>query len=243
MWPAVTPPSLINAHQQDANMQFLAQYNRQGWSLAATSDITTVEQLAGKTLAVHSETSFTKTVADLIIKSTTCRTSTKSSCPVRRFGLKLYSAGRLIRRFSISRTSYCEPSGSGRHQHPRSFLAALPELTSVRFMAMKPWIDAHPALAKEVVKALIEANRHAVDDPDWVISQAQAYYDDQDPAIVEEIIRAFIEGDHWVLDGGMSEENAQGEHFGTSTLGRRPSRPTRGEHQFPLPPRHPQRSA
>ena len=91
------------------------------------------------------------------------------------------------------------------------FSQLFPELTSVRFTANKEWVDANRPLAKEIVKALIVANREAVADPDATVAAAQEEYSDQDPAVVEAIIRAFIEGDHWVLDGGMSEENAMSE--------------------------------
>jgi NitT/TauT family transport system substrate-binding protein len=207
-----TPPVTINAHEQDQNLQFLAQYNRQAWSLAATADITDVEQLSGKTIAVHGETSFTKTVAELIIEEyglTDVEVLIIPGSDVRAQALLSGQIDATV--LDIQDVALASSQAPGAINVLVRFSQLYPELTSVRFTANRTWIDEHPALAREISKGLIEANRAAVEDPDGTVAQAQEYYPDQDPEITEAIIRAFIEGDHWVLDGGMSEENALSE--------------------------------
>jgi NitT/TauT family transport system substrate-binding protein len=207
-----TPPGTISAHQQDPNIQFLAQYNRQAWSLASTADITTVEQLAGKTVAVHGETSFTKTVADLIIEEYGLEDVEVVIIPGSDVRAQALLSGQIDATvLDIQDVALASQQAPGEINILVRFSQLYPELTSVRFAASKVWIDENRALAKEVVKALIEANRAAVADPDGTVAKAQAYFDDQDPDLVDGIIRSFIEGDHWVLDGGMSEENALSE--------------------------------
>jgi NitT/TauT family transport system substrate-binding protein len=207
-----TPPATINAHQQSPDIQFLAQYNRQAWSLASTADIGSVEELAGKTIAVHGETSFTKTVADLIIEEYNLQDVEVVIIPGSDVRAQALLSGQIDATvLDIQDVALAQHEAPGEINILVRFSQLYPHLTSVRFTANRTWIDENPGLAKEVVKALVEANRQAVDDPDWVIEQAVEYYDDQDPALVEEIIRAFIDGDHWVLDGGMSQENALAE--------------------------------
>ncbi len=207
-----TPPVTINAHIQDPNIQFLAQYNRQAWSLASTSDITDVEQLSGKTIAVHGETSFTKTVAELIIEEYDLQDVELLIIPGSDVRAQALLSGQIDATvLDIQDVALASEQAPGEINVLVRFSQLFPELTSVRFTANKEWIDANRPLAKEIVKALIIANREAVADPDATVAAAQEEYSDQDPAVVEAIIRAFIEGDHWVLDGGMSEENALSE--------------------------------
>jgi NitT/TauT family transport system substrate-binding protein len=207
-----TPPVTINAHEQSSDIQFLAQYNRQAWSLASTSDITEVEQLEGKTIAVHGETSFTKTVADLIIEEYGLQDVEVIIIPGSDVRAQALLSGQIDATvLDIQDVALASNQEPGAINVLVRFSQLFPELTSVRFTANRNWIDANPELAREIVKALVVANREAVDDPDGTVAAAQAYYDDQDPDVVEAIIRAFIEGDHWVLDGGMSEENALSE--------------------------------
>lgn len=207
-----TPPVTINAHVQDPNIQFLAQYNRQAWSLASTADITEVEQLAGKTIAVHGETSFTKTVAELIIEEYDLQDVEVIIIPGSDVRAQALLSGQIDATvLDIQDVALASEQAPGEINVLVRFSQLFPELTSVRFTANKEWIDANRPLAKEIVKALILANREAVADPDATVAKAQEEYSDQDPAVVEAIIRAFIEGDHWVLDGGMSEENAMSE--------------------------------
>lgn len=205
-----TPPVTINAHEADPNIQFLAQYNRQAWSLASTADITDVEQLAGRTIAVHGETSFTKTVADLIIEEYGLEGVNVVIIPGSDVRAQALLSGQIDATvLDIQDVALAQQQAPGEVNVLVRFSQLYPQLTSVRFAASKAWIDENRALAKEIVKELIVQNRAAVEDPEGTIEKAQAEYSDQDPELVAGIIQAFIEGDHWVLDGGMSEENAQ----------------------------------
>ena len=204
-----TPPVTINAHEQDPSVQFLAQYNRQAWSLASTSDITDVKQLEGKTVAVHGETTFTKTVADLIIKQYNLKDVKVVIIPGSEVRAQALLSGKIDATvLDIQDVAQAQTQAPGKINVLVRFSQLYPALTSVRWVSSKDWIDSHRDLAKEIVKASIEANREAVADPDATIKSAQEYYDDMDPDLVATIIHQFIEGDHWVLDGGMSEENA-----------------------------------
>jgi NitT/TauT family transport system substrate-binding protein len=204
-----TPPVAINAHQQDPRIQFLAQYNRQAWSLASTSEITDVEQLAGKTIAVHGETSFTKTVADLIIEEYGLEDVDVVIIPGSDVRAQALLSGQIDATvLDIQDVALASTQAPGEINVLVRFSQLYPQLTSVRMTALSDWIDGNRDLAKAIVQELIVQNRAAVEDPEGTIEKAQAEYADQDPALVEGIISAFIEGDHWVLDGGMSEENA-----------------------------------
>jgi NitT/TauT family transport system substrate-binding protein len=207
-----TPPVTINAFQQDPNVQFLAQYNRQAWSLASQSDITDVKQLEGKTVAVHGETSFTKTVADLIIKKYNLKNVNVVIIPGSEVRAQALLSGQIDATvLDIQDVALAQEQAPGKINVIVRFSELYPQLTSVRWVASKKWIDSHRDLAKEIVKASIEANREAVANPDATIAAAQAYYPDMDPKQVESIIRQFIEGKHWTLDGGMTAENAKFE--------------------------------
>ena len=207
-----TPPVTINAHTEGVDIQFLAQYNRQAWSLASTADITDVEQLAGKTIAVHGETSFTKTVADLIIEEYGLEGVNVVIIPGSDVRAQALLSGQIDATvLDIQDVALAQQQAPGEVNILVRFSQLYPELTSVRMTASSAWIDENRALAKELVKELIVQNRAAVEDPEGTIEKAQAEYSDQDPELVAGIISAFIEGDHWVLDGGMTEENAEFE--------------------------------
>lgn len=203
-----TPPSIINAHEQNPKLQALIQHNTQGWSLASLPSITTVEQLAGKRIAVHSETSFTKTVADLIIKEYKLPDVEVVIIPGSEVRAQALISGQIDATIlDIQDVALAAKEAPGKVNLLVSFAEIYPALTSIRFAGSKDWIDADPALMHEIVKVFVEAGRAANDDPEATVQAAIANYPDQDPEVVRAIVEAYINGGHWIVNGGMTPEN------------------------------------
>jgi NitT/TauT family transport system substrate-binding protein len=204
-----TPPIAINANQSDPTIKAFNDYKRQSWSLASQPSIERVEDLAGKTIAVHGETSFTKRVADLIIEEYNLQDVEVVIIPGSEVRAQALLSGQIDATVldvqDVLNVLHQEP---GSIKELVSFGQRFPDLTSGRWIADSDWVDANHEVAKEVLKELINANRRAVADPEATIAEAQAYYTDENPEIIEATIRAFIENDLWTLNGGVTEETA-----------------------------------
>ena len=176
------------------------------------SDITSVDQLSGKKIAVHSETSFTKTVAELIIKQDNLQNVQLSIVPGSEVRAQALLSGQIDATIlDIQDVVLAQHQKPGAIRVLVNFSDLYPALCSVRWVTNKAWIDANPALAREIVKAMVLADRQAVDNPEATIKDAIATYPDSDPVIVTETVKAFIDGKHWILNGGMSPANGLAE--------------------------------
>jgi NitT/TauT family transport system substrate-binding protein len=207
-----TPPIAINANQQDETIKAFNDYKRQSWSLASTNEINSVEELNGKTIAVHGETSFTKRVADLIIEEYGLQDVNVVIIPGSEVRAQALLSGQIDATvLDVQDVINVELEQPGAIKELVSFGQRFPDLTSGRWIADSDWVDANPEVAKEVLKALIEANREAVEDPAALLEAAEAYYSDQDPAAIKATIDAFIANELWTLNGGVTRETALDE--------------------------------
>ena len=206
------PPVAINANEQDATIKAFNDYKRQSWSLASKVSIEKVEDLAGKTVAVHGETSFTKTVADLIIKEYNLQDVNVVIIPGSEVRAQALLSGQIDATvLDVQDVINVENAQPGAIKQLLSFGQRFPDLTSGRWISDSDWVDANQVVAKEVMKALIEANRQVVNDPETAIKDAVAFYSDAEPEIIEATIRAYVDNELWTLNGGVTEETALAE--------------------------------
>ncbi len=183
---------------------------RPTWALVSVPEIETIEDLEGKTIAVHGETSFTKAVADFYAQQ---------------FGLNvnlIIIPGSEVRAEALANkeidasvidfpdiVSFTAVYGEGTFNVLATLGETLPDLIEQDIWLDAEWADENPDLAQEVVTAILEGIRKLRSDPEFALRIAQEALPEEDPAILEELIASYTERNIWEPNSFLTEENAE----------------------------------
>lgn len=182
---------------------------RPTWALVSRNEISSIEELAGLTMGVHGETSFTKAIADfydeqydlgmtqVIIPGSEVRAEALANDQIDASVIDLPDVVTLEATFPDSFT-VLDTVGEN-----------LPDLIEQDIWMNRTWVEENPELAQEVTTCLLEGLRNLIDDPDYALQVATELLPDQDPAVLEELIAEYIERDIWEPNGALTEETAQ----------------------------------
>jgi ABC-type nitrate/sulfonate/bicarbonate transport system substrate-binding protein len=197
------------AVQEGASIIDVMATQRPTWALVSRNEIASIEELAGLTMAVHGETSFTKAIADFYNDEYSLEMS------------QLIIPGSEVRAEALANdqidASVIDFPDIVRLEatYPDSFnvLATigetLPELIEQDIWMNRSWIEENPELAQQVVTALVAGIRALRDDNDYALSLASELLPDEDPAVLSELIAAYTERGIWDPNGILTEETAQ----------------------------------
>lgn len=198
----------VLAIEEGANIKMLAAPQLMTWSLASTPDIETIPELDGKEIAVHSETSFTRTVAESFAREYDMSPNI------------IYVPGSEVRAQALANgeidATIIDLSDIARLEQvaPGSFniLATLGEtlgdILSAPMFIDSEWAEENPDIAVKVAEAVILGLRKLNDDPDYALQLAQEALPEEDPAVLETLVNQYIERGLWPPNGVMNEETA-----------------------------------
>ncbi|MGH8952712.1 MAG: ABC transporter substrate-binding protein [Acidimicrobiia bacterium] len=182
---------------------------RPTWALVSRNEIGTIEELAGLTMAVHGETSFTKAIADfydaefelgmtqVIIPGSEVRAEALANDQIDASVIDLPDI------VALEAT------------YPDSFVVLdtigenLPDLIEQDIWMDRTWVEENPELAQQVTTCLVQGLRNLIDDPAYALELASELLPDVDPAILEELIAEYNERGIWDPNGVLTEETAQ----------------------------------
>ena len=182
---------------------------RPTWALVSRNEIGTIEELAGLTIGVHAETSFTKAIADyydaqydlgmtqVIIPGSEVRAEALANDQVDASVIDLPDI------VALEAT------------YPDSFVVLdtigenLPDLIEQDIWMNRTWVEENPELAQQVTTCLVQGLRNLIDDPAYALQLATELLPDVDPAILEELIAEYNARGVWDPNGVLTEETAQ----------------------------------
>jgi ABC-type nitrate/sulfonate/bicarbonate transport system substrate-binding protein len=182
---------------------------RPTWALVSRNEIGTIEELAGLTIGVHAETSFTKAIADyydaqydlgmtqVIIPGSEVRAEALANDQVDASVIDLPDI------VALEAT------------YPDSFVVLdtigenLPDLIEQDIWMNRTWVEENPELAQQVTTCLVQGLRNLIDDPAYALELATELLPDVDPAILEELIAEYNARGVWDPNGVLTEETAQ----------------------------------
>jgi len=182
---------------------------RPTWAFVSRDEFSTVEELAGLTVGVHSETSFTKALADfydetyglgmtqLIIPGSEVRAEALANDQIDASVIDLPDIVRLTLTYPGSFT-VLETVGE-----------TLPQLIEQDIWLDKNWVDDNPELALRVVTGLVQGIRKLIDEPDFALDLATELLPDEDVGSLEELIAEYANRGLWDPNGILTEETAQ----------------------------------
>jgi len=198
----------VPAVEAGADIVDVVATQRLTWAMAAAPDITSMEELEGRKIAVHAEASFTNAVADyfaeqygydfekLIIPGSEVRAEALAQGQIDASILDLADIVQLSAEYP------------GTFGVLMTIGEVVPELIEQDVWLDRTWAEENPELATKVVKAVVTAARRLDDDATWALETAQEYLPDTDPAILEELVAEYQERELWPDDGLMTEERA-----------------------------------
>lgn len=182
---------------------------RPTWALVSRNEIASIEELAGLTMGVHGETSFTKAIADFYDEQYDLN-MTQVIIP----GSEVRAEALANDQIDASVIDLPDIVSLGA-TYPDSFNVLdtvgenLPDLIEQDIWMSRSWVEENPELAQEVTVCLVEGLRNLVDDPDYALQVATELLPDEDPAVLEELIAEYIERGIWEPNGALTEETAQ----------------------------------
>jgi len=196
------------AVDEGANIVDVMATQRPTWAFVSRNEFTTVEELVGRTVGVHSETSFTKALADfydrtyslgmtqLIIPGSEVRAEALANDQIDASVIDLPDIVRLSLTYPGSFT-VLETVGE-----------TLPNLIEQDIWMDRAWVEANPELAQRVVVGLVAGLRKLIDDPEFALNLAAQLLPDEDLAGLEQLIGEYSGRGLWDPNGILTEETA-----------------------------------
>ncbi len=196
------------AVEQGASIIDVIATQRPTWAFVSRDEFNSFEELDGKTVGVHSETSFTKalsefymdqyniTLEQLIIPGSEVRAEALANDQVDSSVIDLPDIVRLSATYPGS-FRVLETVGE-----------TLPMLIEQDIWISKDWMDANPELAQHVVEGLLLGIRKLIDDPEFALQLATDLLPDEDPAQLEELIGEYANRGLWDPNGILTPETA-----------------------------------
>lgn len=183
---------------------------RPTWALVSTPDILTIEDLEGKTIAVHGETSFTKAVADFYAQEFNLNMN-QIIIP----GSEVRAEALANNEIDASVIDFPDIVTLGRTYGEDSFnvLATLgetlPNLIEQDIWLDSDWAEENPDLALEVVTALLEGIRKLRTDPAFALEIITEALPEEDPDLFAELIAEYTDRNLWEPNSFLTEANAE----------------------------------
>lgn len=183
---------------------------RPTWALVATPEIQSIDDLNGRTIAVHGETSFTKAVADfyvqendldmdqVIIPGSEVRAEALANGEIDASVIDFPDIVTLSRTYGEDAFNVLATLGE-----------TLPDLIEQDIWMDREWVEENPDLAQEVVTALLEGIRRLRSDHEFALRIAQEALPEEDPELLEELITEYTDRNLWEPNSFLTEENAE----------------------------------
>lgn len=178
------------------------------WAMAARPEITSMEDLDGRRIAVHGEASFTNAVAELfaseygyefeklIIPGSEVRAEALAQGQIDASVIDLPDIVQLSANYP-GQINVLETVGQ-----------QVPDLIEQDIWFDRDWAEANPELATAVVKSVVQAQRRLTEDPEWAFAIASEFLPDYDEEVLRELVTEYSERGLWPADGLLNRERA-----------------------------------
>ena len=183
---------------EGAAVKMVSSAARQTFAYASDPSITTIQQLEGKTIAVHSEVSFTKTVTDALIQKYDLQDVDEVIIQGSDVRIQALVDGQIdattVDLADLLRVSAVDPEAV----NVLSTVAEeLGDLVYTVIVMSTDLIDDQPDVAGAIVDAFREGADRLNSDRAYALTLAEELIPDDDSAVREEIVDGFIERGIW----------------------------------------------
>lgn len=189
------------------------------WTIVGRADIAEVRQLAGKQIAVHSESSLSNTVTKYFLK--------KQNIPGARIIFIAGSPNRAqaLRSGQIEATALyitdavrLSITDPGKFRIVADFSSMTEAIDSV-LLVRKDWLAARPREMREILKTLLETHRWMPKRPAEANARVTRIFPTENPAVLSAALEAYLTRGIWHPDGGITPNSIRTmvDFFATET--------------------------
>jgi len=201
--------ALLRAINQGAGLRIIGERVGDEWTLGTVADITSCEEMEGRTVAYHAVGSFNEVIVrayigencpgtmpeEVIIEGSENRAAAMLADQLDSSPLELSDAVNVL------------DKGGDDFHILTSFNETLPNLRPATLAGNLEFIQENPGTIRALLKAMLEVNRRIADDPAYLKEIALEYVPSVDEAILDEIVEQYIEFNLFDPNGGVTEEN------------------------------------
>ncbi|HUF53781.1 MAG TPA: ABC transporter substrate-binding protein [Dehalococcoidia bacterium] len=185
----------VPAITQGAEIEMVLSTARQSFAYASNPSITSIDDLANRTVAVHSEVSFTKAVTDALIEKYDIQGTTELIIPGSDVRLQTLVEGQIdATTVDLGDLIRAQQQFPGEINVLGTVAEEFPGLVYVVVGWDTGWADENPELAQAFVNAMIEADTR-LEDLDYALEIAQVMLPDEEAEIQELIVTEFVDAD------------------------------------------------
>jgi ABC-type nitrate/sulfonate/bicarbonate transport system substrate-binding protein len=203
-------PTVVSGVEKGAPIKIISSYTKNSQILVARNGIEKPEDLNGKRIGVHSETSFTKALVEYYQKehdvSGQVLIVAGSENRAQALGKDQLDASVI----SITDFATLESQYAGQFHVLEPFTEALPDLVAFSVVSADKWVDDNHDLAAAFVKALLDGYA-TVSDKATAMKYAKEHYSDFMPSqeLLEKGVSLLVDGGYFPQDGLLTPESCK----------------------------------
>jgi len=203
--------ALLRAINEGANLRIIGERVGDEWTIGTVADITSCEELEGRTVAYHAVGSFNEVSVrayiaqncpgtqpeEVIIEGSENRAAAMLAGRLDSSPLELSDAVNILRQ------------GGDDYRILTSFNETLPDLRPATLAGNVEFMEQNPGTTRAFLRALLEVNRRIVDEPGYLKEIALEYVPSVDEEILDEVVEQYLEFNLFDPNGGVTEENIE----------------------------------
>lgn len=202
-------PAWVTAIQRGAPLELILQRRFNDWQLYSVRDIATCEDLEGRTVAIHSESSITAAMTRSWVEET-CP-GTEPNYVIIAGSENRYAAmiaGEVdASPIELVNALQLEEEAGDRFHLLTSFAESLPELAATIQAVNTEFAEQHPETVQALVEAILEQHRLVADDPAYLLELAERYPESVTEQPTEEAAARYA--GLFPVNGGLTEETLE----------------------------------
>lgn len=201
----------LGAIQAGAPIIGIMEQTANGWSVMATEDINTCEDVNGKRTAIHSEASVSTAMLRAWIGST-CPDIKPNYLVIP--GSENRAAALMAGEIDVTPAELIDSVRimelrPGEFHRIANFATDLPDLKTGGFWVRSDFAKQNPDVIKAFIRNVLEVNRHIVDDQDWFMEQVPRFLPDVETDLLPKIAEGLLSINNYPVNGGMVETSGQ----------------------------------
>jgi len=201
---------VLDVMDQGLDARFFLAGNVNEFLLVGKTGMTSCNDLHGKTLGIHSASSF---VGQLALQYMA------RECPQAKANILVIegSENRLAALINgqldasvidLQDWTMLNEKLPGRFVVTSDFTQTLP-IMRVAFAARRDFFTSHPDLVRDWVKVHLDVYRELYQSPDILVQKGRQLLPEVDPAMLPKLVQAFVRSNIWPIDGGLSPTAVQ----------------------------------
>ena len=199
----------LSAAQAGGKVRLLSEGVGDEWMIATTTDITSCEQLEGRSVGVFAVGSFN----DVSVRAYVARNCPTTNVEILTMGgsegrTAAMLAGQLdASPLTIADVVLLLEEAGDRFHVLTNFAETLPDLHPLAVYGNTDFIAENPGTVQELLRAQLNQNRQIAENEEYLASLIREYIPAQDPGIVDTIAAEYVRLGMYDPNGALTEEN------------------------------------